>query len=375
MRLVSDRSRLFTVVILGSWLALIAVPFILSIVFNNALGGAPLLGVLLWFVLLRSARLLSPATRADQRLRNGQPEKALEICDRALAVQGAAAWTETRRLVWLNRRTVALLALGKPDAALQAALDALDVSHDPETLGALALALLRLNRFDEAGRAAKIAVDVTRERSVIGHTVLAAVKLRRGLPAEAEAMARAGLMDMQSLMPLVHPEHHALCLSILCRAERMLGQAAATTVHMEALQSVARRNPGLRALALVEEIETLPDTPDMRDLSFRLLEDASDAAPDYVLWYVTQPATFPVLRGDARLLPYLDHATQEFQRLATSAPSADIVQQTLDVAAKDAMPSPSPQASRGALLVQLLTLAGTLLLLLGWTWRFFIAGA
>jgi HPt (histidine-containing phosphotransfer) domain-containing protein len=337
----------------------------------------PLVGVLVWFVLLRVARWLSPAARADGLLRRGRAAEALAVADHALAVKGSAAWIGTRRLVWLNRRTNALLDLGRTDKALQAALEAVELSPDPETLANLALILLRLNRYDVATRTARLVIELTRERSVLAHTVYACVKLAQGMPAEAEALSRAGLVDVQALLPLVRPEHHVACLAALARSERAQGEREVAGELVRDLKRAAHQAPGLRAVALVEEIESLDDTPDIpkqRDRAFALLAEANQRAPHYVRWYLTQPGTLARWREDESLAPYLAEASAELQRLRAAAPDGERVSQVLDLAEKDAAARPGQQSSRAAISLQVLTLAGTLVLLLWWTWRFFVLG-
>ncbi len=372
--MLGDRSRIFTVGLFAAWLALVAAPILVSVALNQSMAGLPLLGVAIWFILLRVARQVSPAAYTDTLMRRGKYAQALARCDRALALTGRSAWTGSRRLVWLNRRTAALLELGRTDEALQAALDAVAESPDAETLGNCALALLRLNRLDEASQVARQVLDLTRERSVAAHTALAAVKLRRGMPAEAEALARAGLTDMKALMPLVKPEHYTLCLSILCRAQRMLGGRDEQHAILGDLRRAAGANQVLQVIGLLEEIDSLPDTPQGHDLGFDLLEGAYEVAPHYVLWYITQSGVLTSLRGDRRFVPYVDAATEEFRRFSEHAPDAETTHEALEKAALSATPSPARQSSQGALFAQLLTLAGALLLLLLWIWRFFIAG-
>src|SRR5260221_229763 len=245
MRLVGDSSRLFAVVLVASWLLLVTLPLVLSIAVGQPAQGIPLVGVLVWFVLLRVARWLSPAARADGLLRRGRAAEALAVADHALAVKGRTASTGTRRLFRLNRPPKALPDLG--------------------------------------------------------------------------------------------PTHHA---------------------------------PGLRAVALVEEIENLdlldqtPDLPKQRDRAFALLAEANQRAPHYVRWYLTQPGTLARLREDERLAPYLAEAIAELQRLRAAAPDDERVSQVLDIAEKDADARPGQQSSRAAISLQVLTLAGTLVLLL-----------
>jgi tetratricopeptide (TPR) repeat protein len=374
MRLVGDRSQTFSVALVASWLLLVALPLMLSILFGQPVQGLPLVGVLFWFGLLRAAQWLSPAVRADKLLRKGRVAEALVICDQALAVKGSSAWSGTRRLVWLNRRTIALLELGRTDDALQAAIEAVALSPDPETLANMALVLLRLNRYEEATRAARLVIGLTRERSVLAHTVYAAVKLAQGMPAEAEALSRAGLVDVQALLPLVRPEHHVACLAVLARAERAQGEIEVAVALVQDMRRAAHHSPALRAVALIEEAETLDDTPEQRDRAFALLTEAHARAPRYTQWYVTQPGTLSWLREDERLAQYTQEAATELMRLRAAAPDAGTVALALDLAEKDASARPGRQASRSAIALQVLTLAGTLLLLLWWTWRFFVLG-
>jgi len=374
MRPAGDRRRLFSVGLAASWLLLVAAPIALSVAFGRPLEGLPLAGVLAWFFLLRLAQGLSPSNRGDRLLRRGRAAEALALSDRALALEGRGAWTGDRRLLWLNRRTLALLALGRTAEALGAALDAVAYAPDPETLANCALVLLRLNRYDEAARAARMVEDLTRERSVLAHAVLAAERLARGMPAEAEALARAGLADVQALVPLVRPEHHVACLAALARAERAQRERTAAAALLPELRRAARPDPALGAVALVEEAERPVDKPEDADAAFALLAQAGKLAPPYVNWYVTQPGTLGSLRMDERFAPLRQGAEAELTRLRAAAPDAGRVARELGVAEKGASARPAPQASRGAISIQVVTLAGTLVLLLLWTWRFFILG-
>lgn len=375
MRPVTDSSRVFTAGLACSWVVLVALPLWLSLSRGDSLRGLPLLGVVFWIVLLRVARIVSPAAHADVLLRRGRYDAALAICDRALAVAGLGQWTGVRRLVWLNRRTTALLALGHSDGALLSALHAMEISADPETLGNCALALLRLNRYDEAAGAARLALSLTRERSLASNAVLAAVHLAQGRPAEAEAMAQAGRSDGRALLPITHPEHYALCLAALCRAARLQGKTLAVGRYLDELRQATRGLPSLRGMALVEEAEELAAAAGGLSDAFALLADAFDASPDYVQWYVTQPDTFRPLRTDPRFIQARDAAAARYADLATKTPTVDVVALALASARQYAHPRPATQSSRSALAMQVLTLAATLLLLLVWTWRFFLLSA
>lgn len=374
MKPIRDHSHLFTIGLAALWLSAVALPLGLSVLLAHPGHGLPLLGVVFWFGFLRLARWLSPAARVDALMRRGKYPTALKICEQALAVTGPSAWQGKRRLVWLNRRTLAQLWSGQPDLALVSALEAMEVCADPETLGNCALALLRLNRYDEAAGTARLALSLTRERSVIAHAVLATVMLVRNMPAEAQAMAQAGLVDARTLLPFVRAEHHAMCLAALHRADRALKQYDDAEVALSDLCKVTRRSPPLQAMALVETADCLPDTPENRKAAVTMLADAFDLAPDYVRWFTTQPHTLRWLRDDRQLTAVLETAKADFTRIATAAPGLEFVTVALATAQRDAVSRPARQSSREALVMQIVTLSGTFLLLLWWAWRFFLTG-
>lgn len=372
MRPVGDSSRIFTAGLALSWLVLVALPLWLSLSRGDPLHGLPLIGVVVWIGLLRAARTLSPAAHADALLRRGRYDEALAICGRALSVAGLGEWTGTRRLVWLNRRASALLALGRGDEALTSALEAMEISADPETLGNCALSLLWLNRYDEAAGAARLALSLTRERSLTSNAVLSAVHLAHGRPAEAEALAQAGRTDGRALLPISHPERYALCLAALCRALRLQGKNVAVEHYLDELRQATRGLAQSRGMALVEEAEELAAAHGSQADAFRLLADAYDASPDYVEWYVAQPDTFRALRLDPQFAQVREAASARFMGLAEKAPDVEIVALALASARQYAHARPAIQSSRPALTMQVLTLSATLLLLLWWTWRFFL---
>ncbi len=370
-----DRSRIFTFGLAISWLLIVALPIIISVRLTQSWYGLPLLGVVVWFAGLRVARVLSPAVRADAEMRRGDYEAARVRCQRALAVQGAGAWAGTRRLVWLNRYTTALWMLGQPDEALNAALEAVTISSDPETLGNCAATLLALNRYTEAAEAARIAQSLSRERSVSANAALAGAMLARGLPAEAEALALAGFSDVQALLPLARREHYVACLAILCRAERALNRTEAAAQAFEALQQAPRHVRALQAFALVEEAEREALISGGKERAFALLTDAFERNEPYVLWYFTQPDGFRWMRDDPLYVRAVTSADERESRLSAHAVSVEQVALVLAQARKTGHPRPAPQASRAALFAQLLTLAATVALLTWWTWSFFIGGA
>lgn len=413
MKPIRDYSSLFTRGLIGVWLLAVALPLVVSLLLGQPGGGIPLAGVVLWFVLLRAARWLSPPVRADAFMRRGKYAEALALCDQALAARDEGAWTGGRRLIWLNRRTSALIGAGRAGEALVTALEALEVSADPETLGNCAMALVRLNRYDEAIAAARLALSLSRERSVVGNAALALALLARSLPAEAEALARAGLEDATSLLPFVRPEHYALCLAALCRALRAqnapavlvtdpgatstsaserpdaapaapsrplagagaVGRNAQAARYLDQLRDATRGSPYLRAIALLEEADALAEAAGAEERVFSLLAEAHRLAPEYALWFVAQPATFDRLRADERLAPYLSAAAARIEAERAAVPNAELVELELANARGAARPRPAPQSSREAMLVQVATLAGTFALLLIWAYRFFIAGA
>jgi tetratricopeptide (TPR) repeat protein len=374
MRPISDQSQEFTIWLALLWVVVVALPLLISLTVGQSGGGLPLLGVVVWIGILRAARWLSPAAHADVLVRRGRPAEALAMCDAALAIEGPNAWTGTRRLAWLNRRTTALLAIGRMDEALAAALDALNACADPETVSNCALALLYLNRYDEATGTARLALSLTRERSVSSHAVLAMVNLARGKPAEAEALAQAGRLDARALLPLVRPEHYALCLAALTRSLRLQGKQRSSAQLLNDLHDASKGRKGLRAIALAEEADRLTDTPEDRLRAFALLDEAFGEWPDYVFWYVAQPGTLAALRADQRFMATELKAAERCEMLTKQAPTLEKVTQVLAIARKDASPRPARQSSWRALVMQVITLSGTLALLLWWAWRFFLAG-
>lgn len=377
-RLVSDQSNLFTRGLAVAWTVAVALPLLASIQAEHPWRGVPLLGVVLWFGLLRLARWLSPASRADALAARGKYQEALALCEQALCVAGEHAWVGTRRLVWLNRRTNALLGLGRAGDALVSALEALAFSPDPETLGNCAMALLRLNRYEEATGAARLALALTRERSVIGHAVLAQVMMARGMRAEAEALASAGAEDAGMLQPLVRTEYYAMCLAVASRSIRLLGRKDQAKRYFDDLRKITGTSPFTRCLALVEEADGIAargDATEQAPRIFELLATARELAPSYVYWYLTQPGTFQRFAEDERLITVRDAATTYLAETALAAPTIETVATTLAAAQHNPRPRPAPQASREALLVQVITLGGTFALLLLWTWHFYLSGA
>ncbi|MFI5272003.1 MAG: hypothetical protein ACHQ4H_03090 [Ktedonobacterales bacterium] len=379
---VRDRSRMFAIGLMGAWLLLVALPVLVSVLLGTPGYGLPLGGLIVWLVLLRAARWLSPAARADVLLRKARAADALRLSEHALALRGTGEWSGARRLVWLNRRTSALLALGRAGDALGAALEAVAACPDPETVGNAALALLRLNRHDEAAAAARVTLSLTNERSVLGNAVLAHVLLARAKPAEAEALARAGLEDVRVLLPYVRPDHHVLCLAALSRALRLEGhegtggpgreQRAARA--MVELRKAAIQHPRLRAATFLEAADELSGEPEEVRSAGELIALALDADTPFTYWYVTQPGTLTGLRASETFAGLTTAAEERMAALQATAPEAEEVAATLAPARHEGRARPAPQSSALALAVQLATLAATVALLLLWTWRFFLAG-
>jgi tetratricopeptide (TPR) repeat protein len=381
---VGDRIRLFTLALAWAWLLLVALPLVASVELRWPAQGLPLLGVGIWFVVLRLARWFTPSTHCDRLLRAGSYARALELCERELAVQGPYAWHGTRRVAWLNRRTNALLGVGRLSEALVSALDALGLRPDPETLANCALCLLRLNRYDEAAGAARLALSLTRERSVSANATLANVLLAHGQPAEAQAAAQAGLADIEALLPLVQPAHHAALLAALCRADRALEDDQALRTHLAALRRLAARHPALQAVALLEEADDLAGGEQReRARAFALFEEAIALAPHYAWWFIGQPYALHELRSDPRFALLTQRARTDWLLKAGApsvppdqgAPPPTYVTMELATAQRRGYARPGARISRAGLAAQVLTLAGTFALLLWWTWHFFLAGS
>lgn len=375
MRPIRDLSDFFARGLAVAWVLIVCAPLALSVMLNTPANGLPLIGIIVWIALLRLARRLSPAARADSLMRKGRYVKALEMAEGALAVEGDGAWMGGRRLVWLNRRTMSQLALGQYDFALASAIEALITHPDSETISNCAQALARLNRYDEATQAARLALSLSRERSLTAQTSLALAMLARGMPAEAEALARAGSTDAQALMPLVRPEQYATCLTALARAERALGRTQPAERSLLELKRLAHKSSLVRAMYLLEDAESRLESTGERDRAFDTLRAAQTLAPEYADWYVLQPGTFASLRDDARLAEMVTLAEERYHDFASLAPNEETVSRAISYGTRSGTPRPAPQSSRGALLAQVLTLGGTFLLLLFWTWHFFLAAS
>lgn len=383
VQVAGDQSRLFTLALSASWVACVALPLAASELLRRPFHGLPLFGVAFWFVLLRLARGISPAAHCDRLLARGQYTEAEALCARELAVEGSRAWRGNRRLSWLNRRSNALLGSGRLSEALTSAMEAVSARPDAETLAICAQCLLWLNRYDEAGRVARLALTLTRERSINAIAVLANVYIAHGQPAQAQALASAGLNDISALLPFVQPAHHVALLAALCRAERALDQTSATGDRLRTLQHLARRNPMLLAMALMEEVDSFaPAEGSAREQAFATLEKAVWLAPHVVCWYLAQPFALYEMRDDMRFAHLAEQAHSEWVRLATrddvapdvGAPPAAFVDVELAIAEEAGFAKPAAHASRRALAAQGITLAGTLLLLVLWTWQFFLLG-
>jgi hypothetical protein len=381
---IGDRSRLYALGLVASWVLCVALPLGLSVLLNRFAFGLPLLGVGVWYVVLRAGRLASPPARCDRLLARGHFEQALALAERELGVAGPDAWLGTRRLAWLNRMSTALTGLGRYGAGLVLAAEALAAHPDPETLSNCAQGLLWLNRYDEAASAARAALALTRGRSVSANAVVATVALAKGLPAEAEAAARSGLSDVESLLPFVQPAHRAALLAALCRAEREQGDDAQAAKHQRALRRTARRNPVLQAQALMEEADALASGPaPTSPLALERMARAAALAPHYVCWYDSQPATLFEVRGDpayqatlrAARATWLGALPPAEAGAGAGAPSRVHIAVELAAAAERGYARPARHASWAGLVIQACALVGTLGLLVWWTWRFFLQGA
>lgn len=367
---VTDGSRLFTIVAALLWVALVAAPLLISIALNSLVSGAPLVGVALWLALLRVARWLSPISRADALLQSGAFADALEMCERSLSVSGSGAWIGSRRLAWLNRRFSALLGLGRYDEALTAAVDAMEASPDPETLANLALALLRLNRYESAIAAAREVSALTHGRSVRANATLAWAMLARGQPAEAEALASASLADILALAPYVRRENHVASLSALCRAQHLLGLRSQMKGTLVGLRRATRGAPALAPATLLEEASLREDDPAGAIASVR---EAFTSDPAYTGWYLTQPGAPAFLRDAPEIAPLLIQGAATIAQMNERTPDDEVIARLLLMIQPEERARPALQRSKAALNIQLVTLGATLILLLLWMWNFFIA--
>lgn len=377
-----DRGRPLAGALLGAWLVCVVGPVTASVVLNRSFHGLPLVGVAIWFVILRAVRWFAPAARFDRLMHRGATGRAVALAEAELAVRGRSVWSGSGRVAWLNRRTSALLAAGRLSYALASALEAASARPDPETLAQCALALLWLNRYDEAAGAARVTLSLTRERSVSANATLANVLLARREPAEARAAAEAGLSDVEALLPLVQPEHHAALLAALARAERDLGRQPRARAHLRTLNRLARSDRLIRAEALAEEADALAGGDAAARLrALMLIDEAAHVAPHYVCWYASQPDAWYEVRTDPRFAVVLERAQIAWTRAAghpasppeQGAPPATFVAMELAAARDRGYARPAPRIDVGALAAQLITLGGTLALLVWWTWRFFLA--
>jgi hypothetical protein len=102
-----------------------------------------------------------------------------------------------------------------------------------------------------------------------------------------------------------------------------------------------------------------------------------------VCWYLAQPYALYEVRDDLRFPHLAGRARSEWLRVAAwgaaapdeGAPPKPFVAMELAIAADKGYAKPAAHASRRALAAQGITLAGTLLLLVLWTWQFFLAGS
>jgi hypothetical protein len=128
-------------------------------------------------------------------------------------------------------------------------------------------------------------------------------------------------------------------------------------------------------MALLEQVDGLAEHPAQRDYAFALLDQARRLSPQYVLWYLGQPGTLRALYDDPRLPLLIASAKAALLELpAVAAPGPADVAATLQAAQQSASARPAPQSSRAALIAQLLTLSGTVALLVWWAVHFYLNG-
>jgi hypothetical protein len=200
------------------------------------------------------------------------------------------------------------------------------------------------------------------------------VMLASERPAEAEALSRAAHMDARSLLPLVRPEQYAICLATLSRAQRTLRRREEAERTLLELRKSIHKSSFLHAMVMIEEADAHAETEEERARAWGLIFAARGLAPDYTYWFALQPRAFAALRDDARLTDLVAAAERRFAEIATQAPGAEVVEKGLAFATRTGTSRPAAQSSREALLAQVFTLGGTFMLLLFWTWRFFLSG-
>ncbi len=128
-------------------------------------------------------------------------------------------------------------------------------------------------------------------------------------------------------------------------------------------------------MALLEQADSLAEAPAQRDYAFALLEQARKLSPQYVLWYLGQPDTLQGLYEDPRLPLYIATVKAALLEIPTvPAPSSTEITAALAATHRSASARPAPQSSQGALTAQILTLAGTVALLVWWAVHFYLTG-
>jgi hypothetical protein len=194
-------------------------------------------------------------------------------------------------------------------------------------------------------------------------------------------MGMSGVADVEELLPFVQPAHHVALLTALCRADRMLDARDRVAEHRTALRKAARRTPILQACELMDDADEAASRGDV-EVALELVARAIPLWPHYVCWFVRQPYTLEEVRHDPRLGAHIADARVEWARragapgydpTAGAAPTA-YVGMELASARERGYVRPASHASWRSLSVQVLTVAGTLALLVWWTWRFFLAG-
>jgi hypothetical protein len=144
------------------------------------------------------------------------------------------------------------------------------------------------------------------------------------------------------------------------------------------MRQVAGRNPLLQASVLLEEAD-MASSEGEASKALHALQRASVLAPQAVWWYAQQRHAFQELRGRQEFEAAVQEARAEWcKRTGRAAPERGAAPPTYVAAALAMAPEktharPARHSSWRALVVQGLTLTGTLALLLWWTWHFFLS--
>lgn len=170
-------------------------------------------------------------------LRNGEYERAIELCEKAIEIGGG------RSEVWTNLAS-AQLSLNRPKKALQSAEQAVKLKpNNPGALSNLGYALMLLGRGQEAVAALErsVAIDSTSvdTRALLGSALMTVGRHRDALP-QFEAVLQASPDDVDArvnrVLCLVELRRMADAQAELAETERRFPGEAAVNVAREAVR-------------------------------------------------------------------------------------------------------------------------------------------